>query len=108
MKPSDRTYLQNVLDNFIYAGINRLSHSGNMQHRFRLDATELKQVTGRQRLHETVVHDVESFFDGSLVKATYDQERAAFDIDLNLSQCALNHQQSSALSDAMTYYHADA
>ncbi|MCK2087632.1 hypothetical protein MXC99_05515 [Thauera aromatica] len=107
MKSSDRAYLQGVLDSFILAAINRVSHSGDMEHLFRLDAVELKQATDRQRLHETVVDDVLGFFYGARVEIKYDQGRASFDIYLDLSRCALNQGQSSALATAMEMFRAE-
>jgi hypothetical protein len=107
MKQTDRAYFQEVLDNFILAGINRVSHSGDMVHLFRLGADELKHATDRQRLHDTVIEDVETFFHGAQVDAKYDSDRATFDISLNLCRCALNQSQSAALSTAMEMFRAE-
>jgi hypothetical protein len=107
MKPADRIYLQKVVDDFIFAAINRASLSGGMVYLFRLGVDELKGATDRQRLHETVVADVISFFSGAQIAASYDQDRATFDISLDLSQCTLNQAQSAGLSAAMENFRCE-
>lgn len=107
MNKIDRTYLQDIADKFIWAGINRVSHSGDMMHAFRFGADDLKAETNRQRLHDAIINEVVDFFRNALIDATYDQGSATFLITLNLSRCALNHSQADALSTAMSAFRAE-
>lgn len=104
MNPQDRTYLQGVLDAFIDTSIQRVAHSGEMAHRYRLTADEVRRNTGRQRLHDSVLDDVEAFFRNSNVGITYDRNFGTFDINLDLSRCALNQAQAMFLSTAMSKF----
>lgn len=107
MNQQDIIYLQRVLNAFIEAAIQRVAHSGDMTHRYRLTAEEVRQSTGRQRLHDSVLDDIQDFFHNSNVGITYDRNFGTFDINLDLNRCALNHAQAIFLSTAMTAFRTE-
>ena len=107
MNLQDRIYFQGVLDDFIYASIQRVARSNELVHRYRLTVDEVRQNTGRQRLHESVLYEIEAFFNYSNVLITYDRNFGTFDIILDLSRCALNQAQARFLSTAMEVYRSE-
>lgn len=104
MTPADQNYLQNVLDAFIVASINRTSHSGYMAYRYRLTADEIRHATGRQRFHDSFANEVVAFFGMANVQAEFIRQFGTFDINLDLSVCALSPAQARDLSVAMDAY----
>jgi hypothetical protein len=104
MTPADRLYLQGVLDAYVDVSIQRIAHSGVLNYRYRLSGAELRAATGRQRLHETIVNDVVSFFANANADVEYDARRDNFDIVIDLNNCILNRAQAEFLSVAMTTF----
>lgn len=107
MKPSDQKFLRTALDDFIGAGITRSVHSGDMNHAFVMSSEEFKDATNRQRLHENLVDEVIEFFADAQIHADYNDSTGMFNINLNLSQCAMNRQQAKHLTAALEIYRAE-
>ena len=105
MAPDDGKYLQRVLDTFIDVSIQRAGQTGVLAHEYRLSGEEFRSDTGRKRLHESVINDVEGFFDSSNTKAEFDNKYGNFTISLDLGRCTLNRSQAENLSTAIAYYH---
>lgn len=103
MKSTDRAILDASLDSFIWAAINRISRSGTMEHTFRVGASELN----RERLHDSLIDEVNEFFRCAGAAAEFDAQRAAFTVKIDLDQVHLNGAQAKALATAMEVYRAD-
>jgi hypothetical protein len=99
--PSDRVYLEGVLNAYVDVSIQRIAHFGIPNYQYRLSGMELRAATGRQRLHEAIINDVVSFFRNANAEASYDAQQDSFDIQINLNNCILNSSQSETLSRAM-------
>jgi hypothetical protein len=105
MTTDDSRYLQRVLDTFIDVSIQRAGQTGGLSHEYRLSGEELRADTGRKRLHDSIINDVEEFFVNSNTSGEYDNKFGNFTISLDLGRCTLNRRQAESLSTAIAYYH---
>ena len=103
--PDEFIYLERALAAFIDVSIQRVAHSGSMIYRYRMTAEEIRSSTGRQRIHDSVIDDVLSFFSSVNVIANYSRTFGVFDITLDLNSCLLNQAQAGSLATAMSYFH---
>lgn len=107
MQSSDLTFLESAFRSFIETSIHRVAYSGDMVYRYRITASDVKDATGRQRLHGTIIQEYEQFFLQQGVQAAYDETFAAFNVVIDLSRAVLSPNQAKFLSTAMGTYRAE-
>jgi polyisoprenoid-binding protein YceI len=103
MRPDDLSFLETALESFIWAAINRVASSDARHHQFRFTAADM----GRQRVHDAFVHEVTGFFADVNGEVTYDDQRAAFLVTIDLDSVLMNPAQAKAFSTACEMFRAD-
>ncbi|MGA1859861.1 hypothetical protein VH569_28075 [Azospirillum sp. 11R-A] len=101
MNPIDFNFLEDAKNSLIEASINRVSHSGEMVYYYQISIAEVKERTGRQRIHESVIESYLAFFSMNGILTRYNNTFSIIEIELNLSNCVLNPSQARFFSIAM-------
>ncbi|WP_155518831.1 hypothetical protein [Xanthomonas euvesicatoria] len=101
------SFLQQVLKSFIETSVQRVAYSGDMHFRYTLSSEDIKNSTGRQRMHGGTVNEYIGFFRHHNVQAQYNERFSAFEIELDLNRCVLDQTQSRHLSSAMSLFRAE-
>ncbi|UYK67669.1 hypothetical protein NG831_05695 [Xanthomonas sacchari] len=107
LQASDMLFLRRALESFIETSVQRVAYSGDMHFRYTLSADDVKNITGRQRMHGGTVNEYVEFFRHHNVKAQYNERFSAFEIELDLNRCVLDQSQAKQLSAAMALFRAE-
>jgi len=107
LQASDMFFLRQALESFIETSVQRVAYSGDMHFRYTLSAGDIKESTGRQRMHGGTVSEYIEFFRHHNVQAQYNERFSAFEIELDLNRCVLDQAQARHLSAAMSLFRAE-
>jgi hypothetical protein len=107
VKAEDLKFAESTLDAFIESSINRVAESGVMRYTYKITAADMKDETGRSRLHDSVIGDYTQYFEEHGVYATYKPAADAFTVVLDLDSCVLRAGQARFLSSAMEKYRTE-
>lgn len=97
-------YLNETINSYIFSSISRVIDSGYMGYHFSLNVSDIRDATGRSRIHEGVVV---SHFSKAKIDCQYDQTGRQYLIHLDLNTARLNPHQSKQLGDAINKFRLD-
>lgn len=107
MQAQDIQFLEDALNAFVDSSISRAAHCGDMIYKYRLPATQIKEGTGRQRLHDAVLDEVKDFFSSHSASVEFNDAAASFTVTIDLSRCQLTPAQAKGLTLAMSAFRAE-
>lgn len=97
-----QNYLNTTMSSFIRASISRVADTGDMSHRYRMTAQDVKDAAQLQRLHDTAVS--EYLRNNFNVEVFFDKGAAVFLITIDLSRVMLNPTEAEFLNVALATY----